>query len=134
MNSTRTRLANVNYSADHFYFIKIEIAPNTTIFDHSSQLLTQSIWFEQVNRYSIIYSHHFFIDANQLQAILEWRSDRVAPYKNPVSLTKFIAQFKSKSTVFLRKNGASDFCWQRGFFERIIRNKAEFDHFKQKLK
>jgi len=54
---------------------------------------------------------------------------RIDPHRMQ-SLNEIIRTFKSVVSYTIRKSGTPEFAWQRDFYEHVIRNPQQLDHFR----
>ena len=50
------------------------------------------------------------------------------------SLGSIIAEFKSKCTQRIRRIGISNFAWQRGYYDHIIRNQKDLSRIRRYIR
>lgn len=93
---------------------------------YTSQFTQQFIEFPI---YTIMPNHlHFIITINTDFDVSQHHFK-----SNTQNLSSIIRGIKSALTSFARKNDI-EFAWQRGYYDRIIRNKTEFDNIYQYIR
>jgi putative transposase len=65
----------------------------------------------------------------------DYSSDQWIMMKNPeMKLGKIIRYFKAKSVLEIRKKVGNSFCWQRNYFEHIIRDENELSRIRKYIR
>lgn len=132
------RLKNYDYSQNGAYFITIctknrecflsDIAKNNV---HPSPfgLVVSDVWKKLPTYYSEILLDSFVIMPNHVHGIILIDSVGAGLRPAHVSLSEAIRTFKSMSSRQINKlrNNESSAVWQRGYYDRIVRDEAELN-------
>jgi putative transposase len=150
------RLKYYNYSMPGEYFIKIcafdhvsafgEIVENEMRLSHAGTIIKQCR--EEIPfHFSNVELDDYVIMPNHIHGILMLRERTVgaeyttvgAEYIQPLpqktfqhvipnSIQSIVRSFKAAATRSCRKKNYQDFCWQRNYYEHIIRNEKELNN------
>ncbi len=134
------RLREYDYSASGWYFVTICTQKHIPFFGKVENgkmklnrygKIVRNYWKKIENLHSDIQLDYFIIMPNHIHGIIIINSVGDANFASPTNdrtkmkLSKIIQQFKRAVTIDFRKNGNSNFKWQRSFYDRIIRNEDE---------
>ncbi len=142
----RLRLKDYDYSQSGVYFITIctqdrncwlgEIKDGSMLLSSAGKI-TGEEWIRTAELRSYILLDEYMIMPNHLHGIIiiterDKATHRVATTRLiPDSLGSIIGQFKSIVTKRLRSTGLSDFCWQRNYYEHVIRNESDLNDIRE---
>ena len=139
-NRKPNRLREYDYSASGWYFVTICTKNHIPYFGEVENgkmklnrygEIVRNYWKEIGNLHSDIQLDYFIVMPNHIHGIIIINSVGDANFASPTNdrtkmkLSKIIQQFKRAVTIDFRKNGNSNFKWQRSFYDRIIRNEDE---------
>ena len=142
----RLRLKDYDYSQSGVYFITIctqdkncwlgKIKDGSMLLSSAGKI-TGEEWIRTAELRSYILLDEFTIMPNHLHGIIVITEKDKATHRvattglTPDSLGSIIGQFKSIVTKRLRSIGLSDFCWQRNYFEHVIRNESDLNDIRE---
>lgn len=140
------RMPGFDYSSSHWYYVTICTHERQCIFgnvinrDQNLNLLGQIInieWLKLRIHYPCIILKEFVIMPNHIHGIIILKNGR----ENPApTLGQIIAYFKYQTTKqynyavgagFSRPCDHYNKLWQRNYYEHVIRNETELNHFRQ---
>ena len=148
------RLQGYNYSSVGSYFITVCTQDRKIHFEENSSLIDiiHAQWVELPETFPNIYLDEFTIMPNHVHGIIfierrglihqtpnvskgvinhaptpQWRLMRNAN----VTLGKIMRHFKAKCTKLIRDQGCTEFQWQRGYYDRIIRDDIELNRIRE---
>lgn len=137
-NRKPARLKSWDYSNPHWYFTTIctdnhknflgEVQNGKTKLNDPG-IFANKCLTEIPQHYKNVELDFYVIMPNHIHVIIILNSDVVGlihdstPRKN--TLGNVIGSYKSAVTKWARGNGFNNFKWQRGFYDRIIRNEKE---------
>jgi REP-associated tyrosine transposase len=138
------RLPEYDYSQNGSYFITLCSFNKKIIFSKitNSKIILSAVgkiakdYLEEIpNHFDDVFIEEYIIMPNHIHLIINIVGvQNFEPLRNeyqkiiPKSIGSIIRAYKTTVTIWCRKNGYSNFRWQRNFFEHIIRN--EEDHFR----
>ena len=118
------RLKEYDYSNNRRYFITIcvkgmkyifgELIDNIMILNENGNKIKEVITNFENEKYDVDY---YQIMPNHVHFIIYIKID------NKVKLSQIVSSFKSKCTNMIKISGM----WQRGYYERVIRDQKEYD-------
>lgn len=126
-----TRLRDYDYSQAGLYFVTICTQNRRcllgTVVDGAMQLNSvsttiQKEWERLPERFPGLELDEWVIMPSHLHGILVLPSDAATP-----PILEIVRTFKAASTTLIRKGGMPSFAWQRGFYDRVIRNERELE-------
>lgn len=119
------RLKEYNYSSKGKYFVTIcvkkmkyifgELDNNKIILNNSGNKLENVIINFENESYNIDY---YQIMPNHVHLIIEIKKE------NGLTLSQIVSKFKSEYTRLIKTSSI----WQRGYYERVIRDQREYDN------
>jgi REP element-mobilizing transposase RayT len=145
------RLKNFDYSENGWYFVTICTKDRKEYFGHIVDnrmvlniygIIVKNCWLDIQKHFPNVELHEFAIMPNHIHGIIVIRNVNHpvgAIFKSPVeslnvsgeinfaptikiSLSNIIKWYKSKSTINIRATINETFCWQKSFYDHIIRN------------
>ena len=118
------RLKQYDYSQQNYYFVTICVNNKQKLFGKINNFQIElSIIGKTVEEYINSYNNnnikidYYQIMPNHLHLIFEFEKDINK------TLSQVVSQFKSKITFLTKYNNL----WQRGFYERVIRDQKEYE-------
>lgn len=132
------RLGSYDYSQEGRYFVTIcteerkeclgEIKEKKIYLSELGKIVMRH-WLNLPNHYPNCKSCEFVIMPNHLHGIIMIDNSIILKDRNvkPHPLSEMIRGFKTFSSKEINKN-IENFCWQRSFYDRIIRNDKEYEH------
>ena len=133
------RLRGYDYRDPGAYFVTIctddrrclfgEIIDNEMHLSDTGQAV-QWIWNAIPERYSNVELDQYVIMPNHIYSIVVLNPFEGAIYCAP-TLGSILRTFKALATRYIRAAGASDFAWQRDFYDHISRAERNLDHIRQ---
>ncbi len=153
------RLKDYDYTQEGAYFVTICTQDRKIHFEENSSLMNivRTQWVELPEAFSNIYLDEFTIMLEHIHGII-FIERRGLIYQTPnrskgeinqgvmnhafmskwglmcnsnVTLGKIIRHFKAKCTKLIRNQGYTAFQWQRGYYDRVIRNDIDLNKIKQ---
>ena len=151
-----TRLEYWNYSNSGYYAITIctkgriecfgDVIDDEMILNKNG-MITRQNWLNIMNHFNNIRLDEFIIMPNHIHSIIEiQRRDAInrvstrlnkkykggiTGHNNPmlykIKLGKIIRWFKGKTSYQIHKNDLTNFAWQKGYYEHIIRNENDLN-------
>jgi len=148
------RLKDYDYAQEGAYFVTMCTRDRKIHFEENSSLMgfIRTQWVELPEAFPNIYLDEFIIMPNHIHGIIfiECRGliyqilnvpkgvMNHAPTEqwglmcnSNVTLGKIIRHFKAKCTKLIRNQGYTEFQWQRGYYDRIIRNDIDLNKIRQ---
>jgi putative transposase len=131
-NRKRLRLDSWDYSNSGAYFVTICTQSKQALFKGIEVREMILYWWESLeDRFNNVCIDEFIIMADHLHGIVWILEDNTVQKKSP-TVSKIIQWFKTMSTnAYIRGLYEQGWCefegrlWQRGFYDRIIRNEKE---------
>ncbi len=140
----RNRLANYDYSTPGYYFVTICTKGMLEYFgcvknykmelNSAGQIVQDRIkWLE--NHFQYVKIIKFVVMPNHVHIIIRIIDNvgtgRDLSLRKSIgkikSLSELIGSFKTTSSKLIHQYGKHDFCWQRSFYDHIIRNDEELN-------
>lgn len=131
------RLRAFDYATPGIYFVTIctrdrrlvlgQVADMEVVLSHAGRIVEQT-WLDLPRFYPAVVLENFVVMPNHLHGLVALREplDSAAPPPRPHTLSDVVRGFKSMSSRAVgTAAGGSTPLWQRGFYERIVRNEAE---------
>ncbi len=126
-----TRLKDFDYSQVADYYVTICVDDRIKVFGtiengkiqlNSSGELAAKIWKNLETDYKFIKLEDYVIMPEHMHGTI-----RIGK-KTGITLSRIIQAYKSKSTIAINKSNPKNttFKWQKGFFDRVIRDDKEF--------
>ena len=144
-NRRSIRLHGHDYCAPGYYFVTICTASKIRFFGYLKDnrvilneygWIARREWIKTAHIRTYVRFDAFIVMPDHIHGIIHITNNslskhigatrRVAPTSlAPSSLGAIIGQYKSLVTKQIRKMGKSDFKWQRGYYDYVIRNNKE---------
>jgi putative transposase len=155
------RLSNYDYAQAGAYFVTICTHARRLFFERGTvREIAERCWLEIPRHFLIVTLDEWVIMPNHVHGIIvitnsnNERDDLNAPHRRGVQLNAptvsrdpanrhslisphrntlavIVRTYKAAVTTFCRKEGHSDFQWQRNYYEHIIRDAAELNRTRQ---
>lgn len=154
----QVRLKDFDYSSIGAYFVTIAVRKHKCLLGeiceekmHLSNIGEKAaeFWKEIPHHFSTIKLDEFVVMPNHIHGILivEDRAKvskgvgvhlnaptngefaHISPGKNTISV--IVRTFKGTVTTWCREHNRVNFCWQRGYYDRVIRNKKELGRIRE---
>ena len=149
-NRRSVRLANIDYTSTGAYFVTICVQEKRTVFgivSGDSVILSsmgkkvEEFWLSIPDHFPNVSLDEYVIMPNHIHGIILMRNEssseqqEKAFQKVPVgSLSSIIRSFKAAVTRSLKQNGVSNFQWQRGFYEHVIRSEKAMNSIREYIR
>src|SRR5439155_10736861 len=127
MRRKRMRLKDFDYSSNGAYFVTICAQNRRTVFTNDEKHILETELLALRDRFSGLTIDTYVTMADQVHVIFMFDDCRS-------SLPKIIQAFKSLSTASVKKQSPMSRLWQRGYFDRIIRNDAELEALREYIR
>ncbi|RJQ29961.1 hypothetical protein C4565_01305 [Candidatus Parcubacteria bacterium] len=115
------RLQNYNYQSSGFYFITNNTFFSKNLLDGGIKEIVRNVLFELPKKFAGVGVYYHSIMPTHIHCILSLQDAQV-------TVPEVWRVFKSKTTVFARKNGLTEkHLWQPNYFEHIIRNERSLE-------
>jgi len=148
------RLKDYDYAQEGAYFITICTQDRKIYFEENSLLMdiVRTQWVELPKAFPNIYLDEFVIMSDHIHGII-FIERRGLIHQTPnrskgvmnhaptsqwglmcdlnVTIGRIIRHFKAKCTKLVHNQGCTEFRWQRGYFDRIIRNDIDLNKIRQ---
>lgn len=145
------RLKEFDYSSAGAYFVTIcthdreclfgTVADEKIVLNDIGRIV-ENEWLQTAEIRDNVFTDAYIIMPNHVHGILfieemanVGATGPVAPTKSgtlqPNTLGSIIGQFKSVVTKKIRRSGRINFKWQRGFYDRVIRNDDELNRIRE---
>ena len=146
-NRRSVRLKNIDYASTGAYFVTICVQYKRTVFGivsgdsvilSSTGKKVEEFWLDIPDHFPSVTLDEYVVMPNHIHGIVlihnESSSDQQekAFQRIPVgSLSSIIRSFKAAVTTYLKQNGLSNFQWQRGFYEHVIRSEKAMNSIRE---
>lgn len=145
-----TRLPTWDYRNAGYYFITIltkkrkncfgDVVNGKVVLNSFAKIVIEE-WLNtailrdniELDEYVLMPNHFHGIIMNRFQEYLD-SNVKITRTLQSNSLGAIIGQFKSISTKKIRKAGLSEFSWQPGFYEHIIRNDIALENIRKYIR
>lgn len=139
------RLLGFDYSQDGAYFVTLCVKNHRNVLgnivDYQVELnsngeIVRKQWEWLLSHYSYVMRDEYIVMPNHFHAIL-WinvGNGRDRSLKKTKSLSEIIGAFKTTSSKIIHASGDTGFCWQKSFWDRIIRDDEELDKIRYYIK
>ena len=139
-NRRRNRLKHYDYSRNGYYFVTICTQnrmwdfggiKNGEMVLNDNGVIVRKRWKWLAKQYQYVGLDEFVVMPNHLHGIviIDGCNNNVGTGRDLSlretkikSLSELVGAFKTTSSKIIRLNGLVDFCWQRSFYDHIIRN------------
>jgi len=126
------RLADYDYATPGYYHVTVIVAGRLPLLGEmkdetsepsSSGLTVIDSWNELLSFYPWVWLDEFVVMPDHIHGII-----RISDVEERQSLSIVMRKFKSSSSLVVNRNlGRKGTLWQRGFFDRVIRNDRELN-------
>ena len=127
MRRKRMRLKDFDYSSNGAYFVTICAQNRRTVFTNDEKHILETELLALRDRFSGLTIDTYVTMADHVHVIFMFDDCRS-------SLPEIIQAFKSLSTVSMKQHSAISRLWQRGYFDRMVRNDAELEALREYIR
>lgn len=140
MNSRKSnRLKSFNYTINTYYFITIcvkygvlgRIKEDGSVQLNKYGKIVKQCWINLYGKYISTSFDEFIVMPDHFHAMVELNYHK---HRKVLSLSTLIGMFKSVTSKKIHSIGFETFCWQRSFYDRIIRNEKELFNARKYIK
>jgi len=121
------RLRNFDYSSNGAYFVTVCAHNRQIAFSESEKAIIERELLALNDRFPGLTVDDYMIMSDHLHVI-------VMLSNCPSSLPRIMQAFKSLSTARVKERSSIQRVWQRGYFDRIVRNEMELNAFRKYIR
>jgi REP element-mobilizing transposase RayT len=139
-NRKLNRLTEYDYSKGGYYFVTICTLGKEHYFgkveneimiknDFGNIVEKQWLWLHQ--NYQYVELDYYVVMPNHFHGIIIIDPSLITVDVKIKSLSELVGAFKTTSSKIIHSTGLEVFCWQKSFYDRIIRNEKELFKIRQ---